>query len=207
MDQHDVTHREAVGLADRAADHLGDPLGVGRRVRSRLGDDDGLLALDAAVHGERGGAARPKRPVGHLGGQLQILRVVVASVDDHQVLEAAGDEQLALALESEVSGPQETVRTVLQRGPEGLAGGEGVAPIALGDARAAHPDLADLPLRHLLPPLGVGDHHGDPGIGRPEPTAAASAAPACGLDPGAAARRGGVSADPPVTMSVASARP
>lgn len=45
-------------------------------------------------------------------------------------------------------------------GAIGLAGGESVSPVALGDARAGDPDLADLALGEFLVTFGVGDHQG-----------------------------------------------
>ena len=42
-----------------------------------------------------------------LGRQLDVLRIVVAAAQDDQVLQAAGDVQLAAGEEPEVAGAQE----------------------------------------------------------------------------------------------------
>ena len=45
--------------------------------------------------------------MGFLGRLLDVLRIVVAAADDHHVFESAGDEQLAIADEAQVTGSQE----------------------------------------------------------------------------------------------------
>src|SRR5690606_19041076 len=84
---------------------------------------------------------------------------------DDQVLQAAGDEEFAVAQEAEVAGAQETAVPAVDPGAEGLAGGQGVAPVAPGDARAADADLADLAVGQFVEGVGVGDDHGHAGTG------------------------------------------
>ena len=56
--------------------------------------------------GERRDEPGPHR-VGGLGrGGLDVLRVVVAAVDDHQVLDAAGDEQFPVEVDAHVAGAE-----------------------------------------------------------------------------------------------------
>ena len=106
-------------------------------------DDDQPL-LPAGLDGEgrpgvraQGGVALPGRP-------LEVLRVDVAAPDDDQVLEPAGDEQLAVAEDAQVAGPEERPRAGVGRaGAERPLGLLGPPPVAPGDARARDPDLAD----------------------------------------------------------------
>ncbi len=68
-------------------------------------DHEPLLAAD--LDGERRAPLGPERGVAPLDGPLDVLRVDVPAPDDDQVLEPPGDEQLAVAEEAEVAGPQE----------------------------------------------------------------------------------------------------
>src|SRR6185369_14193042 len=104
---------------------------------------------------EGGGTARPQRRVRTLGGELDVLRVVVAAPQDDQILDAAGDEQLAPGEEAEVAGAQET--PPFQGGAEGALRLLVPVPVAGGDARTGHPDLTD-PVRRAGPAcLGIDD--------------------------------------------------
>src|SRR5947207_1431782 len=99
-----------------------------------------------------------------LGGQLDVLGAVVASADDDQVLEPAGDEQLVLDHEPEVSGPQEgSLASIRQTRAEDRLGLGGPTPVAARDTRPGDPDLADLARRTGHPGVWVGDR--DPLIG------------------------------------------
>src|SRR6185369_11251710 len=75
--------------------------------------------------------------------------VVVTAAQDDEVLRAAGEEQLAAGEEAEVAGPQERTLAILvilamsQLRPERRGGLLRPFPVALGDARPGHPDLAD----------------------------------------------------------------
>src|SRR5204862_2564447 len=78
-----------------------------------------------------------------LGGELDVVRVIVAPSEDDEVLQSPGDDEHAVAHRTEVAGSE----------PRLLAAGEAcaerrrrllrTAPIAARDARAGHPDLAD----------------------------------------------------------------
>ena len=59
------------------------------------------------VDGERGARCRPQLRVAAFDRQLDVLRIVIDAADDDQVLEPAGDEQLAVVQEAQVAGPQE----------------------------------------------------------------------------------------------------
>ena len=72
---------------------------------------------------------------------LDILRVMVLAIEDDQILQAPGDEQLTLAYHAQIAGAQPALAITLD---EGLGGRFGVAPVALGDARPGDPDLTDL---------------------------------------------------------------
>ena len=76
-----------------------------RRPLDLVDDDQPLLAV--RLDGE--GRAAAGRSAGWLllDGPLDVLRVEVAAADDDQVLEPAGDEQLAVVEEAEVAGAQE----------------------------------------------------------------------------------------------------
>ena len=84
-----------------------------------------------------------------LDGRLDVLGIDVAAPDDHQVLEPAGDEQLAVRQEAQVAGAEEgPLAGVGQDGAERLRSLLGPVPVAVRDARAGDPDLAD--------PVGAG---------------------------------------------------
>lgn len=82
-----------------------------------------------------------------LGRPLDILRVDIPTPQDDQVLEPARDEELAVAQEAEVPGPEERTPVVTgQARAHGLAGLLRTPPVALRDARPRDPDLADAAL-------------------------------------------------------------
>jgi hypothetical protein len=141
--QHDQVDGDLVlpgdGLADRAGEGL-DVDRAGGRVAAELVRDD--QAFRVAVREGRAAPGAQQRG-GALGGELQVLRVVVAPADDDRVLAAAGDEQLALAPEAEVTGAQERALAGGQPRPERLPGVVRPLPVALRDVRPGDPDLAD----------------------------------------------------------------
>ncbi len=116
-----------------------------------------LLALP--LDREGGNAARTQGRMAALDGELDVLRVVVAAAEDDEVLQPAGDEQLALGGESEIAGPQEGAAAIAQSRGEHPLGFLRLAPVALGDARPLHPDFSHLARRAGL--RGVGAHDGD----------------------------------------------
>src|SRR4029079_17675221 len=72
-------------------------------------------------------------------------RVQVATADDDEVLDAAGDDELAVDERAEVARAQPGAVVGLRRdrGAESLGRGIRPVPVALRDARSAHEDLAD----------------------------------------------------------------
>ncbi len=101
------------------------------RTGGALGDDDQLLGGVVGVvreadvrtvehffgqlvgrHGERGDEAGAQRPAGFLCRELEVLRVVVAAVDDDQVFDPAGDVEATVVIGAVVTGtyPQPVIR-------------------------------------------------------------------------------------------------
>src|SRR5262249_13501690 len=119
------------------------PLAVGL---GGLGDHHQLLGVGA---GDREGDHVALADAGDLLDlPLDALRVVVAPVDDDEVLRAARDVELAAASVAEVAGAQPAVVA------EGVHRGLGVAEVAAGDAGPAEPDLAGLALGQARAGLG-----------------------------------------------------
>ncbi|MCF0085441.1 hypothetical protein B0E37_00480 [Streptomyces sp. MH192] len=107
-----------------------------------VGEDHPLGAVH--LDGEDRAAARAQPGVGAFRRQLDVVRVVVAALHDDDVLGAADDVQLALAQEAEVARAEPGgVLLPLDTGAEGLLGGVGAAPVAVGDAAPGEPDLPD----------------------------------------------------------------
>ncbi len=135
-DQHDVPRIDVVLVDDRRADGAHDRgcvdlLRFGPR--HFLNDDKALLVL--MLDAERGSERAVECGMRCRCGGLEILRVVIASADDDEILDAAGDEELAVAEETEIAGPQITAAECLCRGL-------GPIPVAGGDRRSLDADLA-----------------------------------------------------------------
>ncbi|CAM3290567.1 hypothetical protein COSO111634_10390 [Corallococcus soli] len=96
------------------------------------------------LHGEGRATPRPHRGAGMLRRQLDVLGVVVATADDDEVLDAAGDEELRALEEALVAGAQEGPVAVGGARVEVARGVLGAAPVAQGHARALHPHLTHL---------------------------------------------------------------
>ncbi|MNZ13068.1 hypothetical protein D3C78_299550 [compost metagenome] len=99
-----------------------------------------------------------------LQGLFQILWVEVVPTHDQQVLEAAGNEQLAVTQKTQVAGTQPGAPALLD---EGAGRGFGVAPVAFGDARATGPDFADLVVGQQRQVVRLDNLHGMPGLATP----------------------------------------
>ena len=67
-------------------------------------DDQAFFVRD--LDRERRATSRPHRGMALLHSQFDFLRIEVAATDDNQILQAPGDEQLAIAEESQISGAQ-----------------------------------------------------------------------------------------------------
>ena len=98
--QHDRIRVEIMVLDDRPPNRLNDLVMIGlAELAVELVNNDQPLA--AAFIGERERSARQHGRVGFLGRLLDVLRIVIAAANDDHVLHAAGDEQLALAEETQ----------------------------------------------------------------------------------------------------------
>jgi len=135
--------RQLAGLADRLPDRAQHLVRVGLGARAELLDQDqplGAVLLD----GERRAAVASECRVAPFDDLLHVLGVDVAPVDDDELLEPAGDEELAAAEEPEVSGPEVgPAVSTRNAGTKRLRGRLGAAPVPLGDARSTQPDLSD----------------------------------------------------------------
>ncbi len=146
-----------------AADRV-DHLGRLRPMAPFQLQDDHQLLLGTVLHGEHSAPAGPHARVALCGRGFYILWVMVATVDDHQVLQPTGDEQLAVVRETQVTGTQERAfARVLQVRAERLLRFVGSLPIPLRDAWPRHPDLAHLAGQHAGQPVRVGND--DPLVG------------------------------------------
>src|SRR5207248_853256 len=105
--------------------------------------DDHEPFLAGFIDRERGPAARPERRMRRLHRPLDVLRVMVATADDEEVLEPPGDVELAVQHEAEIAGaevlPGRPVREPRAEDGRRLFP---AAPVALGHARSVEPDLA-----------------------------------------------------------------
>ncbi len=124
-------------------DQLLDAFGVGNRYRH------------AAVSGDR------------LDRLLDVIRRVVAPVDNQKILHTADEEQLTLREEAQVPGSQPgrfgcAGRRIDKRCAEGTFGLFGLLPIAAGDVVAVYPELTDPSVGLLGAGFGVDDTHGRP---------------------------------------------
>src|SRR6267154_248831 len=139
---HDVVLRDD-RLADTADQLLGhDPVTLGAL---DLLHDDQLLAFRVIGDREGGAAVTAQGGVAALRRVLDILRVMVGAAYDDDVLDAAGDEQLARVVEkAEIAGAQpEAIPFSSDTGAERRCGRLGVLPVALRDIGSRGPDLAD----------------------------------------------------------------
>ena len=103
LDQPDREDLEVQRLGDLAADRGEDRLG--RTIREPPLDlqHDRQPFLARHLDREGSGTARSERGMATLGRPLDVLRINVPPPEDDQILDPAGDEQLALAQEAEVS--------------------------------------------------------------------------------------------------------
>src|SRR5690606_1596265 len=182
--QQHIAHGDAVALRDGRAHRVGDRLRISlARARATLGDDDelfggvvgvelqpGMAALLEHLGGqlvgrnrERGDEAGAQRLARLLRGVLEVLRVVVAAVDDHQVLDAAGDVELAVEVDAVVAGAHPVAvgrgalgvaARLLTLGELVLEGRRGLvraAPVADAHVVAVQPDLTDPAVGQFVP--------------------------------------------------------
>ncbi len=160
--EHDLVDVRLVLFGDGPADRGGDLLDLLPRAHAGLPLDlqhrhQPLLA--ALVDRERGAAAGAQAGVAALRRELDILRIEVAAPQDDQVLDAAGDEQLAAMEEAEVAGAQERPLAGRQPAAERRRGLLGTVPVAARYAGAGDPDLPHLAGLDLLGRLRVDHRH------------------------------------------------
>ena len=143
LDQPDRVDVDVVLLGDRAADRRDDL--VDHRLIAipldLLDDRQPLLPVD--LDGEGRGAAGAERRVAPLRRPLDVLRIDVPAAEDDQVLEPAGDEELAILEEAQVARPEERTFAVRGASRGGVPPSPRSPPVAECDARTRDPDLAD----------------------------------------------------------------
>src|SRR5579864_1518728 len=128
-------------------------------VAELLHDDQAFFA--ACFDGEGGGATGAERLIAVLDGKFKILRIVIAAVEDDQVLQTAGDEQLAVVEEAQIAGAQEGallgVLNIGNMGAEGALSVGGLVPISEGDVGAGNPDFTDVAGRAFCRSVKIDD--------------------------------------------------
>src|SRR5262245_45640751 len=141
---------------DRSPNRLNDLLIVtAAELPVQLMHDDEPLAL---IFGQCERRPRQHRRMGLLGGLLNILRVMIATADDNDVLHTASYEQFAFAEEAQVAGPQEPTIAALDVSPEHLLRLLGTVPVALRKRRPLDEDFTDLASINLEVRLWLDDH-------------------------------------------------
>jgi hypothetical protein len=111
-------------------------------------DGQDQLFVIAILSGEGGAGCRTERRMTLLDARLDVLRIVIVSLDDNDVFKAPGHEEFTIPKEPKIPGTQEgTVKTAiqfLQLRLKCFIGSSRVLPITLSCARALHPNLPDL---------------------------------------------------------------
>ncbi len=141
IEQHHHARRFLVSLGHRLANEFDQRLGRQDLLYAAADfrrDTDAVLAV--VGDGKGGDTALAHHVDFPLDGLFDVLRVEVVPAHDQHVFQAAGDEQLAFAQETQVAGAQPGPAFVLD---EGLGRRLGIAPVTVGDARAGGPDFTD----------------------------------------------------------------
>ncbi len=136
-------------------DCLGDHLPIGIAL-DLLDDRQPFLAV--GLEREGGGAEGAKRGVRPFCRPFDVLRIDVSATQDDHVLEPASDEQHAIPQKTKIACPEEP-QIAKKTGSQRVLRLFGSPPVALRDARARNPDLADAIFRTLKDGFGVDDHH------------------------------------------------
>ena len=118
------------------------------------GDADALFAV--VINRERRHAALAHDFDFAFDGLLDVLRIEVVATDDEHVFQAPGDEQFAVPNKAQITGAQPGAAGVLN---EGLGAGFGIAPVAVGDARAGGPDFTDGVVVQFFEGIGFDNQH------------------------------------------------
>ena len=93
-----------------------------------------------------------------LNRQLDVLRIVIVSANDDQILETARNDKLSLAHQTQVAGSQKwPVVGIHQSSMKGLRGFLRPTPISFGHAWPGDPDLADFACGTALQRLRIHD--------------------------------------------------
>ena len=153
--------RNIAAFGGNRAGNLGRVHLAGFGLTAPLGHDHEAVTVLAGSREGRHPVAADHR-VGLLRCRLDVLRVVVPPVDDDQVLEPAGDQQLALVKHPGVAGAEPALtRQAARVGGEHRAEGlRAVLPEVAGrDVRPADPDLTDPPRRAYRAGLRMHDGH------------------------------------------------
>src|SRR5437764_1341392 len=162
-----------VGNRETMLLRYGRPDGLDRRRRIGAGGARGAFGDDHQTvrrRAERGHVSTPHRRRGVRDGGLDVLRVVVAPVDGHQIGDPAGDVQLSVQIDAQVAGAQPIalyssafrmaalLERGLQPGAERVPGFVGQSPVASANVVALQPDFADFTVGELRAGFGVDDH-------------------------------------------------
>src|SRR5205085_1286274 len=112
---------------------------------------------------KRRSVTRPQSRMTALHRQLDVLGSVVRAPDDDDVLETARDEQLAIAQETQVAGPQEwPLARFRQVGRKGFCSLQRPVPVAPRDTATRNPNFADLRRRTFSQCSGIDDSDPSP---------------------------------------------
>ena len=79
--------------------------------------------------------------MGTLGRALDVLRVIIAPLHNHDILEATGHVQLPVGEQAQIAGAQERARHTRQGCAKVGGGGLGVVPVPHRHTVPLHPDL------------------------------------------------------------------
>src|SRR4051794_28354190 len=107
LDQHDRVNIEVLLLGNRPSNGIEDLLDD-RRVAfplDLLDDDQSLPAINLGAKCRC--SSRPRPGMASLDRRLDVVGVDISPLQDDQVLEASGDEKVAIAQEAQVACPQE----------------------------------------------------------------------------------------------------
>src|SRR5579863_1023604 len=77
-----------------------------------------------------------------LGGEFDVMRVVVLPVDNDEILEASGDIKLAIPHETQVAGSKKWSVAAGEHGPKGFFGFFWPSPITQRNVWARDPDFS-----------------------------------------------------------------
>ena len=216
-DQHHGVERQAVLFENRGPDGIDDRRQVTAAVALDLVHEHEALRA-ALVDRECGAKAGCEQRVTFARRGFDVLGMMVEPAHDDEVVDSAGDVELALVDEAEIAGAQErAVAVVTSPCVERGRGLSRVVPVTLADGFAGDPDLADSVGSGRRQGLCIDDGNGEANpTGAPHPTRRR----ACGAVSGSGSTRfcerasslNARTAAPvpdlgPVTMSVASARP